>query len=303
MGFPTQHSTRGRKTQWYCQAERSNGKAKQCGALSWQGIVRCAMAQSGMESQSNARQWRGIARHYLAKAMSRNECNGMEEYSFVWCGKAKATEKQIRKEGEKMKDIKIKVTLLQEMLGTSSANKEIHSEFIASKAPDAKSREEEVAAIGADAEFEKSMTVYPKTEDGTPFMWDYQMKGFFKDSCAALQRCKGESIAKESCKLKAYKKIIDGCIFVYPRRIMLDMHGGKVGVLQRPLRGQTAQGERIALASSETVPEGTTFECTIKCLSDEYENAVLEWLNYGQYKGLLQWRNAGFGRFEYEILM
>lgn len=56
-----------------------------------------------------------------------------------------------------MKNIKVRFTLTDEMLGTASANPEIHSEFIASKAPDAKSREEEVAAIGVDAEIEKSM--------------------------------------------------------------------------------------------------------------------------------------------------
>lgn len=201
-----------------------------------------------------------------------------------------------------MKDINVRITLIEEMLGTSSANPEIHSEFIASKAPDAKSREEEVAAIGVDAAIEKTTTIYPKFEDGTPFVWDYQVKGFFKDTCAALQRCKGEEIAKQSCAMKAYKKIIDGCIFVYPRRIPLDMHGGKIGTCQRPLRGQTAQGERISLASSETVPAGTTFEFTVRCLSDAHEDAVLEWLDYAKYKGFLQWRNAGFGRALYEII-
>ena len=199
-----------------------------------------------------------------------------------------------------MKDIKIRITLKDEMLGTQAGDPNIHREFIASKAPDAKSREEEVAALGVDEVVEKSMTVYPKFADGTPFVWDYQIKGFFKDTCSALQRCKGEEISKQSCGLKAYKKIIDGCIFVYPRQIPIDMHGGMMDVCQRPLRGQTAQGERIALASSETVPEGSTMELTIRCLSDVYEKAVREWLDYGQYKGLLQWRNAGKGRFDWE---
>lgn len=200
-----------------------------------------------------------------------------------------------------MKEIKIKVTLTEEMLGTASANPEIHSEFIASKAPNAKSREEEVAAIGVDAEIEKSMTIFPKMDDGTPFIWDYQIKGFFKDACAALQRYKGEKCSKQSCVMKAYKKIIDGCIFVYPRKIPLDMHGGEMGVCQRPLRGQTAQGERIALASSETVPEGTTFECVIET-PDTYEAAVYEWLDHMKKRGFLQWRNSGKGRAVYEVL-
>lgn len=200
-----------------------------------------------------------------------------------------------------MKTIKIRLTFIEDVLGTTAADPEIHSEFIASKAPDAKSREEEIAAIGVDAAIEKSMTIFPKTADGTPFLWDYQLKGFFKDTCAALQRMKGEDMAKESCKLKAYKKIIDGCIFPSPRRIPFDLHGLQMDVCQRPLRGQTAQGERIALASSETVPEGSTIDVEIMT-PDIYEDAVIEWLNYGRFRGLQQWRNSGKGRFVWETI-
>lgn len=200
-----------------------------------------------------------------------------------------------------MKTIRIRLTFIEDVLGTTAADPEIHSEFIASKAPDAKSREEEIEAIGVDAAIEKSMTIFPKMADGTPFLWDYQLKGFFKDTCAALQRMKGEDMAKESCKLKAYKKIIDGCIFPSPRRIPFDLHGLQMDVCQRPLRGHTAQGERIALASSETVPEGSTIDVEIMT-PDIYEDAVIEWLNYGRFRGLQQWRNSGKGRFVWETI-
>ena len=201
-----------------------------------------------------------------------------------------------------MKKLNIRITLINEMLGTAAADPEVYKNYIASKSPDAMTLEEEVAAIGVEETANKSMTVYPRLEDGTPFMWNYQLKGFFKDACSALQRCKGEEISKESCKLKAFKKVIDGCIFVEPRKIPIDMHGGEMGICERPLRASTAQGERIALASSETVPEGSTMDCTVICLSDDHEAVVREWLNYGKWKGLLQWRNAGFGQYEWEEL-
>ena len=76
---------------------------------------------------------------------------------------------------------------------------------------------------------------------------------------------------------------------------------GDIGDLQRPLRAQTAQGERIALAHSETVPAGSFIECTIKT-PDQYEPVVMEWLEYGQLKGMGQWRNASWGRFNYEVI-
>lgn len=207
-----------------------------------------------------------------------------------------------------MKSLHVKVTFTESLLGTSSSNPEIHSEFIASKAPDAKSREEEIAAIGADAVEEKTTTIFPKDENGNPFLWNYQWKGFFKEACGMLQRQKGEKCAKESAKLKAYKKIIDGCIEpgadpdCVERKIPIRLiQGDTLGTLQRPLRGQTAQGERIALASSEEAKRGAEAEFYI-LTPDIYEDAVKEWLNFGKRHGMLQWRNAGNGRFTWELI-
>lgn len=198
-----------------------------------------------------------------------------------------------------MKELKVRLTFTEDVLGTANADKNVHSEFIASKAPNAPSREEEVEALGAEEVERKEMTVFPRMENGSPMFWDYQIKGFFKDTCSALSRCKGEDYSKESCGMKAYKKIIDGCIFPQPRKIEIHMNG-EMGNCQRPLRAQTAQGERIALANSEAVPAGSWIEFKVVCLSDAYENAVREWLNYGQFKGIGQWRNSGMGRFTWE---
>ena len=88
-----------------------------------------------------------------------------------------------------------------------------------------------MAALGADAVAERGMTVFPRLEDGTPFLWDYQIKGFFKDACGVLRKVPG----KRSAKIKAYKKEIDGLIFPQPRRIPLAL-SGPVRECQRPLR-------------------------------------------------------------------
>ena len=198
-----------------------------------------------------------------------------------------------------MKEIKVILKFTEDVLGTANADKNVHSEFIASKAPNAPSREEEVEALGAEEVERKEMTVFPRMENGSPMFRDYQIKGFFKDTCSALSRCKGEDYSKESCGMKAYKKIIDGCIFPQPRKIEIHMNG-EMGNCQRPLRAQTAQGERIALANSEAVPAGSWIEFTVECLEDKHAAAVREWLNYGRYKGLGQWRNSGKGRFTWE---
>lgn len=194
-----------------------------------------------------------------------------------------------------MAEMKVKLTFIEEVLGTACNKANIHDEYIASKAPDAPSREEEVAALGVAEVVENDMTVFPKLENGEPFFWDYQIKGFFKDACGVLRKVKG----KKSEKIKAYKKEIDGLIFVRERKIQINCNGG-MGECQRPLRASTAQGERVALAHSETVPVGSTIEFTIECLKDDLMAAVIEWLDYGRLRGLGQWRNSGKGRFTWE---
>jgi len=196
-----------------------------------------------------------------------------------------------------MKTIKVKVTMSEELLGTASANPELHEEFIASKAPDAPSREEEVAAVGAEQVFDKSMTVFPRNAEGKPIAWDYQWKGYMKDACGMLRKVPGT----ECGKIKAYKKEVDGLIFVSPRQIPIEF-AGEIGICQRPLRAQTAQGERVALASSECIPAGATMTFEIKMLLDGHVTFVKEMLDYGVLRGFGQWRNSGKGRFTYEIL-
>lgn len=194
-----------------------------------------------------------------------------------------------------MKEIKVKLTFTEPILGTSPANEDVYRDFIGSKAPDAATVDDEVASLGADAVVEKGMTVFPRLEDGTPFLYDYQIKGFFKDTCGGLRKVKGT----ESSKIKAYKKEIDKLIFPEPRKIPI-VFDGEMGECQRPLRAQTAQGERVSLAISEEIPAGAQIEFSVTCLSDDHEKAVREWLDYGRFSGIGQWRNSGKGRFTWE---
>lgn len=194
-----------------------------------------------------------------------------------------------------MKELKVRLTFIEPILGTCPSNGDVYRDFIASKAPDATTIEDEVAAIGADAVADRGMTVFPRLDDGTPFLYDYQIKGFFKDTCGGLRKVKGS----ESEKIKAYKKEIDKLVFPLPRCIPI-LFDGEVGECQRPLRAQTAQGERISLAISEEIPAGATIEFSITLLNDGNEKAVREWLDYGKFSGIGQWRNSGRGRFTWE---
>lgn len=198
-----------------------------------------------------------------------------------------------------MKEFKVRITFTDPILGSKPADPELHSRFVASKAPDHKTMREEIESIGVDAVEERGMTVFSRMEDGNPCLWDYQIKGFFKEAGKALRKVPGT----KSSKIKAYRQEIDNLIFVTPRQIPLwipielDLSDTDC---QRPLRASTPQGERVALAHSEEAPEGTYIECTIHCLVDSDEELVKEWLDYGKWKGLGQWRNSGRGRMTWE---
>lgn len=191
-----------------------------------------------------------------------------------------------------MKEIKVRLTFTEEILGTAPADKELYSTYIGSNAPDAPSKEEEIEAIGVDGMIEKGMTVFPRNEEGKPILFDYQIKGFFKNSAKAFNYIK---------KLPAYKTKIDNLVFIKERKIVLQLQeGAEIGNCQRPLRASTVQGERVALANSESCPAGTVVEFTIMVMLDELMNNVIEWLDYGALNGIGQWHNSGKGRFTWE---
>ena len=81
--------------------------------------------------------------------------------------------------------MKVKITLIEETLGSSPSNEELLATYIASKAPTADLTDEEVYNI-KQQQAEDRITVFPKLADGTPFIYDYQIKGMLKDSCKAL---------------------------------------------------------------------------------------------------------------------
>lgn len=194
--------------------------------------------------------------------------------------------------------MRVRLTFTEDVLGGQPNDQEIHREYIASKAPDAPNRskriEEEIEAVGLDETIEKGMTVFPKMEDGTPFLYDYQIRGFFKSAAAAFY-----AVDKKS--LPAYKSKIDKLVFIKERKIPFVIpEETEIGSCQRPLRAQTAQGERTALANSESISAGTIVEFTVQTMKADMMDKVCDWLDYGQLCGIGQWRNSGKGRFVWE---
>ncbi len=197
------------------------------------------------------------------------------------------------KKEEKMKTIEL--TFTEPLLATTAGDKELATEFILSKRPNGAGEDEADALETAKEAIEKSSTIFMRDDKGRPFLWDYQVKGFFKDACGMLNRA-----APAAKKVKAYKKVIDGLIFVAPRRLPIVMNGGGITIIERPLRASTAQGERIALARSEAAPAGSTLRFGVTMIDEKLWKKIKIWLDYGELRGLGQWRNSGMGRFVWQ---
>lgn len=190
--------------------------------------------------------------------------------------------------------MKVTLTLTEEMLGTKASNPDVFADYIASKHPSGTPQRDELD--NAEHREEAGTTVFHR-ENGVVGIYDYQIKGFFKDACGSMNRF--DASARNGLeKLSAFKTKIDGCIFVSPRFIPVILPtGGSVGICERPLRADTAQGPRVSLCRSETVPAGSVLEFEIQILSKDLIEYVRAWLGYGMLRGLGQWRNSGKGRF------
>ena len=137
-----------------------------------------------------------------------------------------------------MLELTYRITLIEPMLGTVPKSKEVFTRYIANE----RTGEDEIANV---PEGEGSGYTGFFTDDEGIFLYDYHIKGFLKEA---------GNVLKESVKVKALRSKLDNFVFVFPRKIRLQDFPD--GVLERPLRGMTAQGPRVSLAKSDMVNAG-----------------------------------------------
>lgn len=212
----------------------------------------------------------------------------------------------------------IRLKLIEDQLGTVPLNPEVYEAHIISKtrkeiakasiSDDLKKQYEERLEKGGVEEKEtvpeaeeKGHTGFHQDEDGL-FIYDYIIRGFLKAAASAIKDKVNRGKAKKIIPW-AHKAMVDELIFVSPRRI----HVGKTepdGLLERPLRADTAQGPRVALARSDYINAGTEFDFEIHVVDDVKvpKKLLLMLLKYGREKGLGQFRNGSYGRFMFKMI-
>lgn len=247
-----------------------------------------------------------------------------------------------RTHGEKLRKnelvMHVRLTFMNELLGTASGNEDIHGTYVAGKikkkqkASQKYIREgltdeqrdalvhqelEDIKNLNADEEITKGKTFFPRNDNGDPILFDYQIRGFFKSACGACRQIP----ESESKGFTAYKGKIDTLIQVYSdvnkstdainrgeiedktvREIVI--HTDKpIGDCQRPLRASTPQGDREAISDSESIAPGAWIEFDIVSLLGEKSRPMIEeWLDYGRDNGIGGWRNSRKGSFLWDYV-
>lgn len=206
---------------------------------------------------------------------------------------------------------KYTIQFTERVLGQMSADPNIIKEYFIPKSPDPNGRQDEIEAV-ARPELEdepKIPTVFGKDATGL-FMFDYQIRGFFKEQLGALINL-GDPVVKNLSKWLV-KGAVDQYLLVSPRKIYFLDDSGHVAkadeMFQRPQRNDTMQGPRVCVALSECLhPEahpGLSLSFTVELwitpakgkreITWEALDACMDW---SARRGFGQWRTGGNGRF------
>ena len=188
-----------------------------------------------------------------------------------------------------MKTFDLTLTFTEDLLGGSPKNLQVYTDYVASKRPPDQDLDEEMNDLSFTGE--RGSTGFPTDSEGV-FLLDYQVKGFFKEAGYILKDIVGVHNLKN--KLQYY-------FWIAPRKIRL---APKIdGVLERPLRGMTPLGPRVALAQSDRLDQGLMLKCEIALFEHKEltEDLLRKLLDYGIWQGMGQWRSGGYGRFTYEL--
>jgi hypothetical protein len=196
----------------------------------------------------------------------------------------------------------VTLTFISPILGSAPSNKEVYQNYVASQMPEPTPElvATEVAQIPDLPKTGK--TIFRVDPDTQHLIYlPHQIRGFLKAAASAIT-------GKE---LSAFKSKIDKFVFVAPDVIELKLDGQPIkadpamDTEERPLQAMTAQGPRVSLLSSEKLKKGVKIDFQLIVLPlgqrEITEELLRSWFEYGEFQGISQWRNGGYGRFTFEL--
>lgn len=192
-------------------------------------------------------------------------------------------------------EMKVKINFIQPILGSWPAEEEIYTRYILSKSPSEWQAEEEEESF-TERDYDRGVTIFPCDDKGIHLM-NYHIKGFLKHA---------GNVLKDSVKIKNLRSKLDDYVFIKERKIYLYRNGQIIkendGVLERPLRAMTMQGPRVSLVASEIIEPPAEAAFTIQLIEHKEINlgTIRTLLDYGKFLGIGQWRNGGYGQFEWK---
>lgn len=202
---------------------------------------------------------------------------------------------------------KYRLTGISPILGSIPLDKGVYEEYIVPKTKtdaELKKAMNDVDSVQPPEESsDVKVTGFYRDNNGNIILKEYQIKGFLKEAGRVL---------KDQLKLLAPVSKVDNFVFIMETDLPLVTSRGSTiqkadSIFDRPLRAMTAQGPRVALAYSEQVCDWSV-EFTMRVLDNPAspKSAALTFdvieslFDYGSLKGLLQWRNGGYGKFTFE---
>lgn len=196
----------------------------------------------------------------------------------------------------KMQKYNIEIELVQDQLGTVPKDREVYVKYVANNIPKEKAEEEALGIPEAETPEDKGpgWTIFMSDEKGI-YILNHIIVGFLRDA--------GNSL-KEQLGIKQVKSKMESCVFVTPRKIRFERDGQIIqepdAIFERPLRGMTMQGPRVTLVKSDVVKVGAhlKFQITLLDHKEITADVLREVLSFGQFRGLGQFRNGGYGQFE-----
>jgi hypothetical protein len=148
----------------------------------------------------------------------------------------------------------------------------------------------------------------PKTNH--PYIASHLLLGNIKAICTVLTNNNDKSIFKYKSQLAESMsmdiKVVEDKLFpMNEKGEIIDIEKNDLGersICERPLRFNTPQGVKSAIATSEIL-KSPEFECTLRARSGSVftESVLHQIFSYGRQLGLGAWRNAGHGNYLYQL--